>query len=191
MNTKVIAIIPAKGISTRLAGKNMRYLLGKTLLEHAIDYIKESTRITRFYVSTDDEIIAETGRSLKAEIIMRPTRLTGDTPLVEVYRHALAGLDIDQIEVMAGVQVDHPDRNISLDEALERFESEQADRLYSIDAQGKKNGAHLIMKVAAVQRNKFEKEKSIIDEFYRALLFFSNVFDPATFCKTNTRIQFL
>ena len=50
----IIAIIPAKGYSKRLQNKNMRLLLGKPMLQYAIDYAKQSKRDTyelkkRFY----------------------------------------------------------------------------------------------------------------------------------------------
>ena len=39
---KIIAIIPAKTDSTRLAKKNIQKINGKTLVEHSIDYAKNS-----------------------------------------------------------------------------------------------------------------------------------------------------
>ena len=50
MNTKDIcglAIIPAKTDSTRLKKKNLRVIAGKTLVEHAIDYAKNSNLIKK------------------------------------------------------------------------------------------------------------------------------------------------
>lgn len=39
---KILVIIPAKLDSTRLPKKNLRTLFGKTLIEHSIDYAKQS-----------------------------------------------------------------------------------------------------------------------------------------------------
>jgi len=164
VTTRLIAIIPVKSGSTRLPEKNMRYLLGKTLLQRAIDYVRASKRVKEFYVSTNDKAIAKTSRSLGAQVIIRPEQLTGETPLIEVYRHALEELDLDGIELMAGVQVDHPDRHISLDDAIDNFEAKQVDRLYSIDGKGGKNGAHLIMKVKSILSNHFNDEAAIVDD---------------------------
>ena len=47
---KALAIIPAKGDSKRLVGKNKRIIAGKTLLEHSIDYAKKSKLVTSIIV---------------------------------------------------------------------------------------------------------------------------------------------
>ena len=58
-NINAIAIIPAKGNSTRLPKKNFQLIKSKTLIEHAIDYAKSSSYVKKIYVSTDaDEIKA-------------------------------------------------------------------------------------------------------------------------------------
>lgn len=53
MDKKVLAIIPAKGTSSRLPGKNMRLLGGKPLLQHALDAARASRLIDAVCVSTD------------------------------------------------------------------------------------------------------------------------------------------
>ena len=40
--TKAFVIIPAKADSKRLVGKNKRVIAGKTLVEHSIEYAKNS-----------------------------------------------------------------------------------------------------------------------------------------------------
>ena len=59
----IIAIIPAKGGSKRLPNKNMQPLCGKPMLQYAIDYVKESKKVSRVYLSTDDKSISEYGIS--------------------------------------------------------------------------------------------------------------------------------
>ena len=54
-----VAIIPAKGNSTRLPKKNFQIINNKTLVEHAIDYAKSSKYIKGIYVSTDSNEIKE------------------------------------------------------------------------------------------------------------------------------------
>ena len=52
---KAFVIIPAKGDSKRLVGKNKRIIAGKTLLEHSILYAKQSSLTTSIIVSTEDK----------------------------------------------------------------------------------------------------------------------------------------
>ena len=52
---KAFVIIPAKGDSKRLIGKNKRIIAGKTLLEHSIEYAQLSKYATTIIVSTEDK----------------------------------------------------------------------------------------------------------------------------------------
>ncbi len=160
----IIAIIPAKGGSNRLPKKNMQLLLGKPMLQYAIDYAKASKKVSKIYISTDDVFIFEYAISNGIEVIKRPSELGGETPLINVYRHALDNLKIDNIETVVGVQPDHPDRNISLDESLEYFHKQKLDFLASKEKDGTKNGAHNIMSANGLQTNIFNKSGYIVDD---------------------------
>ena len=54
-----LAIIPAKTDSKRLKKKNLRVIAGKTLVEHAIDYVKNSKYIKCVIVTTESEEVCE------------------------------------------------------------------------------------------------------------------------------------
>lgn len=56
---KVIAIIPARGGSKRIPGKNLRDLGGKPLLRYAVDSALESGVFDEVVVSSDDEAVAQ------------------------------------------------------------------------------------------------------------------------------------
>ena len=56
-NINAVAIIPAKGNSTRLPKKNLQLINNKTLVEHSIDYAKTSKYVKKIYVSTDSDEI--------------------------------------------------------------------------------------------------------------------------------------
>lgn len=160
----IIAIIPAKKDSNRMLNKNMRILLGKPLIEYAIDYARQSKRAVRIFVSTDCKEISDFAESHGVEVISRPQSLGGETPLIDVYKHTLETLGLKEVQTVAGVQADHPDRNVSLDEALDNYEKGELDNLYSKDAKGQKNGAHFIMSVKGIFNNTFEKRDFIIDD---------------------------
>tara|TARA_B100000315_G_C14585437_1_gene592746 strand:- start:1906 stop:2466 length:561 start_codon:yes stop_codon:yes gene_type:complete len=160
----IIAIIPAKGYSNRLPNKNMHPLLGKPLLQYAIDFAQASKKVSNIYISTDDETIIEYAVSQKIEFIKRDAALGGETPLIDVYRHALNTLKIKNISIVVGVQPDHPDRNVLLDDSLEYFESHQLDFMLSTDSDGTKNGAQNIMSAKGIISGEFKRIGQIEDD---------------------------
>ncbi|MBK0401708.1 acylneuraminate cytidylyltransferase family protein [Adhaeribacter sp. BT258] len=81
-NRNVLAIIPARGGSKGIPGKNLRLLNGKPLIQYSIDAALESELINKIVVSTDDDKIAEASIGLGAEVIKRPESLAGDKALV-------------------------------------------------------------------------------------------------------------
>ena len=84
-------IIPARGGSKRLPGKNMRDLCGKPLIAHTIEAAAAAATIDRVVVTTDDDLIAETARRFGAEVVRRPTALATDESRSEdAVRHALS-----------------------------------------------------------------------------------------------------
>lgn len=79
---QVIAIVPARGGSKSIPGKNIRTLGGKPLLVWSVEVAKEVEEIDRIIVSTDDEQIASVGRDCGAEVYRRPPHLATDEALV-------------------------------------------------------------------------------------------------------------
>ena len=70
---RVIAVIPARGGSKSIPGKNIRPLGGKPLLAWSIEVARAVTEIDRIIVSTDDREIAAVGRSYGAEVLCTPS----------------------------------------------------------------------------------------------------------------------
>ncbi len=79
---RVIAVIPARGGSKSVPGKNIRSLGGKPLLAWSIEAAKQVSEIDRIIVSTDDTQIASAGRAHGAEVYVRPPHLATDEALV-------------------------------------------------------------------------------------------------------------
>lgn len=86
-----IAIIPARGGSKRIPGKNIRPFLGKPLIAYAIEAARESGFFDHIIVSTDSYEYAEVAKEYGAEIpFMRPAELADDyTATAPVVEHAL------------------------------------------------------------------------------------------------------
>ena len=79
---KVIAVVPARGGSKSVPGKNIRPLGGKPLLAWSIEVARQVREIDRIIVSTDDDQIASVGREYGAEVYGRPAHLATDEALV-------------------------------------------------------------------------------------------------------------
>jgi N-acylneuraminate cytidylyltransferase len=89
-----LALIPARGGSKGLPGKNVRPLAGLPLIVHSIRLAALCPEIGRTVVSTDDDEIAGVARSVDAEVLRRPEDLArDDTPMLPVLRHAVDELD--------------------------------------------------------------------------------------------------
>lgn len=87
----VLAIIPARGGSKGLPGKNLRLLDGRPLVTWPILAALGASMVNRVIVSTDDEAIAEVARAAGADVpFMRPSSLSGDhASSMDVVTHAL------------------------------------------------------------------------------------------------------
>ncbi|HKP63779.1 MAG TPA: acylneuraminate cytidylyltransferase [Polyangiales bacterium] len=93
------AIIPARGGSKGIAGKNVRMLGGRPLLAHMVLAARAARRIDKVVVSTDDPSIAEVARSYGADVVFRPAELASDTASSEsALLHALASLSEQRYE---------------------------------------------------------------------------------------------
>lgn len=77
---RVLAIIPARGRSKGLPGKNIKELCGKPLIAWSIERAKVCSNIDRVVVSTDDDQIAYVAKKYGAEVpFVRPEELASDT----------------------------------------------------------------------------------------------------------------
>src|SRR3989344_6105761 len=91
---EILGIIPARGGSKGVPGKNMRPLAGKPLIAWTIKEAKKSKHLTRTIVSTDDDQIAATARAFGGEVpFLRPKEISRDLSTdVEFLQHALSFL---------------------------------------------------------------------------------------------------
>lgn len=73
-----VAIIPARGGSTRIPSKNIRPFLGKPILAYSIETAKASGLFERVYVSTENRMVAAVAKECGAAILERPSELSED-----------------------------------------------------------------------------------------------------------------
>src|SRR5918999_4032681 len=93
----VLALVPARGGSKGIPGKNLRLLGGRTLIEYAAAAARDSGVVDRAVLTTDSEEIAAIGRRAGLDVpFLRPASLAADdTPMQPVVEHALAALAED------------------------------------------------------------------------------------------------
>lgn len=91
---KIYAIIPARGGSKGVSGKNVKDLCGKPLIAWTIEAAKKVPQISRVIVNTDDADIARVARAHGAEVFERPKELAQDLTLdLPVFEHHLRALE--------------------------------------------------------------------------------------------------
>jgi N-acylneuraminate cytidylyltransferase len=95
---RVLAVIPARGGSKGLPGKNIRPLAGLPLLAHSIRAAALTPEVTRCVVTTDSADIADIARAHGGDVpFLRPAELAADdTPMAPVVRHALECVETEE-----------------------------------------------------------------------------------------------
>jgi YrbI family 3-deoxy-D-manno-octulosonate 8-phosphate phosphatase len=90
-----VAIVPARGGSKSIPGKNIRPLGGIPLLAYSIEAGRRARQVDRVIVSTDDEQVADIARTWGADVpFLRPAAIAGDTtPDLPVFQHVLDWLE--------------------------------------------------------------------------------------------------
>jgi CMP-N-acetylneuraminic acid synthetase len=126
-----LGLIPARGGSKAIPGKNLVRVGGRPLIAWTIDAALGATRLERTVVSTDSDEIAATALALGADVLERPAELAADgTPMLAVVLHAVDELEP---EVCALLQPTSPLRPAArIDEALELLEATGADAVVSV-----------------------------------------------------------
>ena len=127
-----LALIPARGGSKGLPGKNVKVLGDKPLIAWSIQAAKQSRYIDDVLVSTDDEQIAQVAKQYGADVpFMRPATIASDSAkMMDVIDHAYrflaqAGKTYDFLVLL---QPTSPFRHAKhIDEAIELRHQRHAD----------------------------------------------------------------
>jgi CMP-N,N'-diacetyllegionaminic acid synthase len=134
---QVLAVIPARGGSKGIPNKNLAIVAGRPLLAYTADAARESSRVTRTIVSTDDAAIADAATGLGLEVpFMRPPSLAADdTPMLPVLQHAVATMHTGGFaaDVVVLLQPTSPLRRAEhIDAAVDLLETSGADSVVSV-----------------------------------------------------------
>lgn len=137
--TITVAVIPARGGSKGIVGKNLRTVGGVPLIVRAIRSARDARSIDLVVVSTDDADIARTAMEAGAVVVRRPVELSGDTASSEsAVAHALDAIVSDPatagrpIGAVVLIQATSPLIDpLDLDEAVGRVRSRDVDVVFS------------------------------------------------------------
>ncbi len=138
-----LGVIPARGGSKGVPGKNIKKLLDKPLIQYTIEAAKKSN-LDRVIVSTDCEQIANLSISLGVDVpFLRPTELASDdSKSIDVMAHSLSEmekLDDCNYEYLMMLQPTTPFRTFkNINDSLNLIkESKKIDSVISVvDVQG-------------------------------------------------------
>lgn len=133
----MLAVIPARGGSKGVPGKNIKELAGKPLIAYTIEAAIVSNIFEKVIVSTDDEKIAKIAMEYGADIpFMRPREISGDlVSSDDVILHAISFYHQKGIEYkeVCKLQPTSPLRKSKhLQEAYQLFREKEADFLVSV-----------------------------------------------------------
>lgn len=133
----MLAVIPARGGSKGVPGKNIRKLAGKPLISYTIMAAIQSNVFEKVIVSTDSQEIAAIALSYGAEVpFLRPEKLSGDLiSSDDVILHALRYYQKQGMEYgeVCKLQPTSPLRNSKhLKDAYKLFREKKADFLISV-----------------------------------------------------------
>jgi CMP-N,N'-diacetyllegionaminic acid synthase len=134
----VVCVIPARGGSKGLPGKNIKMFCGKPLIAHTIEQARQSKYIDRVIVSTEVEAIAQISLEYGAEVpFMRPMELAGDSSsTVDVLLHAINWLETEDryvFDILVMLHTTTPLRSVQdIDKSIAFMVGEKADNIFSV-----------------------------------------------------------
>jgi N-acylneuraminate cytidylyltransferase len=149
---RILALIPARGGSKRVPGKNIRKLGNKPLINWTIESALNTPELSAIVVSTDDPQVAEIAKSAGATVPwLRPIKLaTDESKSEDVAIHALDWFEKENgtVDGILLLQPSSPFRtNATIQKAIRLFENHkgssiigvspvQNHHLYTLEKQG-------------------------------------------------------
>lgn len=106
----LLALIPARAGSKRIAEKNIRLLCGRPLIAHTLETTLASDCFSRIIVSTDDEQIAKVARQYGAEVpwLRSPENSSDTSTVIDAIQEVLDRIGMDGDPLPEGVMLLQP-----------------------------------------------------------------------------------
>jgi len=133
---KILSVIPLRGGSKGIPGKNIRKLGGKPLFMWTVESAREAGIDAHLYVNTDDNEIAGAAEEAGVLVYRRPAELGGDSvPTIAVLQEMLLGLETkgEKFDALLLLQATYPFRPSGMiAAALKAYREDRADSLVSV-----------------------------------------------------------
>jgi len=132
-NKRILAIIPARGGSKRLPGKNILELAGKAMISWTIEAALNSKYIDDTLITSDCDTILDIAQKYDTRTIKRPPELSGDdASSVDAIIHALKQVS-EKYDYVVLLQPTSPLRTSRhIDEAIMLLNEKNADAIISV-----------------------------------------------------------
>ncbi len=133
----ILGLIPARGGSKGIPGKNLYPVMGKPLLQYTLEAAKRSRRLTRLMLSSEDAAIRRfaAGHGVACDYRRPATLATDEATTLEVVLHALQWLEMRGRlpDVLVLLQPTSPLRTADhIDAAIGQFLATPAESLVSV-----------------------------------------------------------
>ncbi len=134
---RILGVIPARGGSKGLPGKNVRELFGKPLIVWTIEQARNSKYLDEVIVSTDDQVIADISEKHGASVpFLRPKELATDhSRIIDVLIHVIDRLETEgaSYDLTMLLQPTSPlRRSADIDGAIELLFARKAQTVVSV-----------------------------------------------------------
>jgi len=132
---KIVAIILARGGSKGLPGKNIMDFCGKPMLAWSIEQASKVREIDSVWVSSDSEKILSVSKQYGAEVLHRPSELSGDEASAESgWLHSIETIEntTGAIDLVIALQATSPLREPKdIERGIKDFQNQQCDSMFS------------------------------------------------------------
>lgn len=168
---KVVVAIPARYASSRLPGKPLADIAGKTMIHRVVEQAQKASGVDSVLVATDDDRIAREVESFGGEVVMtRSDHPSGTDRLAEVFSERPA-------DVVINVQGDEPFLDPHLIESLIKPFTDEPDLQFATLKTPITDPADLLDETVA---------KLVVDAFDNVLYFSRS---PIPFVRDSMRIE--
>ncbi|HSI70337.1 MAG TPA: acylneuraminate cytidylyltransferase family protein [Gillisia sp.] len=144
---RVLGIIPARGGSKGVPGKNIMNIAGKPLISYAIEAGKNSSSLAQIIVSTEDKTIAKIARESGCDVLVRSEDLSSDTSnVVEAVLEVLSQLEKEKkhFDAVMLLQPTAPLRTgIDIDNVIKLLKENPVDAIISMVPVGDNHPARM------------------------------------------------
>lgn len=149
---KITAIIPARGGSKRLVGKNIFPVLGKPMIEYCIEACKDSKLISEIIVSTDCEKISSVVSNYDEVILHKRSKDLSDDKtfkqdvIVNVINETYESGLLEKPDVVISIQANSPQVTTHIiDSVIECKIKNNKKEIFTVDKNLMQNGAIRVM----------------------------------------------